>query len=112
MDENRPMGIIEVLVNEQGKAPFQEWFTSVRDPKTRQRILTRLNRVKDGNLGDCKSVGGGVLELRLMFGAGYRIYFGRTGDTIVVLICGGDKSTQDKDIQEAISLWARYTQNR
>jgi putative addiction module killer protein len=105
------MGMIEVLVNEQGKAPFEEWFTTIRDPKTRQRILTRLNRVKDGNFGDCKSVGSGVSELRLMFGAGYRIYFGQKGDTLTVLICGGDKSTQSKDIQEAIALWERYTRS-
>jgi putative addiction module killer protein len=104
--------IIEILVNEQGKAPFEEWFTSFRDPKTRQRILTRLDRVREGNFGDYKQVGNGVFELRLMFGAGYRIYFGRTGDTIVVLICGGDKSTQARDIEEAISLWERYTQSR
>lgn len=107
------MGInIEVLINEQGNALFEEWFNSIRDLKTRQRILTRLDRVREENFGDFRSVGGGVSELRLMFGSGYRIYFGRTEDTIVVLICGGDKSTQDKDIREAISLWERYTQNR
>jgi putative addiction module killer protein len=107
------MGInIEVLVTEQGNAPFEEWFNSIRDPKTRQRILTRLDRVREENFGDFRSVGSGVSELRLMFGSGYRIYFGRTGYTIVVLICGGDKSTQDKDIREAILLWERYTQSR
>jgi putative addiction module killer protein len=106
------MGIIvEVLTNEQGKAPFEEWFTSLRDPKTRQRILTRLDRLREGNFGDCKSVGGGISELRLMFGSGYRIYFGRSGDTLVVLVGGGDKATQNKDIKEAILLWERYTQS-
>lgn len=63
--------IIEVLVNEQGNAPFEEWFISIRDPKTRQRILTRLDRVREGNFSDVKSIGGGISELRLMFGSGY-----------------------------------------
>jgi putative addiction module killer protein len=74
--------IIEVLVNEQGKAPFEAWLSSIRDSKTRQRILTWLNRVQNGSFGDCKSFGDGVSELRLMFGAGYRIYFGCKEDII------------------------------
>ena len=91
-----------------GAVPFTEWFESLRDATTRQRIDARLARVRLGNFGDCKAMSGGVSELRLGFGPGYRVYFGQDGQTIVVLLCGGDKSTQARDIKQAQKYWAQY----
>ena len=91
-----------------GKEPFTEWLNSLRDPTTRRRILKRLLRLEQGNYGDFKPVGEGVNELRLFFGAGYRVYFAEDGDTIVVLLCGGDKSSQRQDILQAQAYWQEY----
>lgn len=102
---------IEVLIDKKGDSPFKNWLTTIKDQKIRQRILTRLDRLELGNFGDCKSVGKGVFELRLDFGPGYRIYFAQKGKTIVILILGGDKSSQKKDIEKAIILWSEYENN-
>ena len=92
----------------EGKEPFTKWLKSLRDPSTRRRILKRLHRVESGLYGDRKNVGYGIQELRFFFGAGYRIYFGEDGDTIVVLLCGGDKDSQRRDIEKAQSYWKEY----
>ena len=91
-----------------GREPFTEWFESIRDQKTRFRIRGRLDRLEAGNFGDCRSVGDGVFELRLDFGPGYRIYFGEVDKTIVLLLCGGDKSSQTRDIARAKTYWTEY----
>lgn len=91
-----------------GTVPFSEWFDSLDDTKTQQRIDARLARLRVGNLGDAKTVGDGVFELRLDFGPGYRIYFGQEGRTIVILLCGGDKSSQKRDIKKAKEFWLKY----
>ncbi len=74
----------------------------------RKRILARLSRLAQGNLGNCASVGDGVSELRMFFGPGYRAYFGEQGDTVVVLLCGGDQSSQSRDIEQAKIYWKEY----
>lgn len=71
-------------------------------------IRARINRLELGNFGDCKSVGAGVLELRVSFGPGYRVYFGRDGNTVVVLLYGGDKGSQTRDILKAKLFWKEY----
>lgn len=91
-----------------GKCPWQEWFDDLEDRKARAAIDARLLRVQRGNLGDCKPVGGGVMELRVDFGPGYRVYFGQDGDTIVVLLCGGTKRSQGRDIEQATAYWKDY----
>jgi len=91
-----------------GNEPFADWLNRLRDPNTRRRILKRLLRLEQGHYGDFKPVGTGVYELRFFFGAGYRIYFGEDGDTIVVLLCGGDKDSQRRDIQRALRFWQEY----
>jgi len=88
--------------------PFDEWLDDLSDNKTVARILARLARVRQGNLGDCKSVGEGVNELRLDYGPGYRIYFGQKGPTLIVLLCGGDKRAQERDIRLAKLYWREY----
>lgn len=91
-----------------GRVPFREWLSDLRDVGAQARIRVRLNRVRLGNLGDAKSVGGGVSELRVDHGPGYRVYFARSGNTIVLLLCGGDKSTQQRDIGTAWAYWLDY----
>lgn len=99
---------IQIYVTEGGRAPFSEWLASLRDSKARAKIRVRLDRVSLGNLGDCHGVGDGVQELRIDYGPGYRVYFGQLGSTIVLLLCGGDKSTQAKDIEQAKRYWNEY----
>jgi len=92
----------------EGRAPFTESLDSLRDRNVRVRIKSRLERVEEGNLGDFKSVGQGVFELRINYGPGYRLYFGQVGLTIVVILIAGDKSTQEQDIRQAIEYWTDY----
>lgn len=99
---------LQVYQTQNGREPFSEWLISIRDTKGQTRIRKRLDQIEDGNFGDCQSVGGGVFELRLHFGAGYRIYFGEIGNDIVLLLSGGDKSSQTRDIRRAKSYWLRY----
>lgn len=99
---------IEIYASETGEAPFVEWLESLREGIIRNRIKERLDRVRLGNLGDYKPIAEGVFELRFAFGAGYRVYFGHIDQKIVLLLCGGDKSTQQKDIKKAISYWKDY----
>lgn len=93
---------------EDGRQPFSEWLEKLRDLEAAQRIDARLSRVRLGNVGDARSVGKGVNELRISYGPGYRIYFGRKGDRLVVLLCGGDKRTQQRDIKRAQEYWGDY----
>ncbi|WP_245587505.1 type II toxin-antitoxin system RelE/ParE family toxin [Cylindrospermum stagnale] len=82
-----------------GISPFYNWFDSLQDRKVKAKIRARLDRVEEVNLGDYKSLGSGVYELRIDYGSGYRIYFSQKGLTIIILLCGGDKSTQEKDLE-------------
>lgn len=83
---------------------YAKWFNSLRDRQARARIDVRIRRLSLGNPGDVKPVGEGVSELRIDYGPGYRIYFVQHGQTFVVLLAGGDKSTQDRDIRMALDL--------
>jgi putative addiction module killer protein len=83
---------------------FREWLRTLRDRAAVLRIADRIQRMAQGNMGDVKPVGSGVSELRLDFGPGYRVYFTRRGPTIYLLLCGGDKSTQARDIEIAKRL--------
>ena len=106
----RPKQVL-IYADEIENEPFMQWLNALRDKIARTRILVRLRRLEQGNLGDCKSVGDGVSELRLFFGAGYRVYFGEEGDTIIVLLLGGDKSKQTQDIEKAKAYWQEYLNN-
>jgi putative addiction module killer protein len=87
---------------------FTHWLCNLRDIQARARIEARIVRAEMGNFGDCKPIGDGVSEMRIHWGAGYRVYFVQRGQTLVVLLAGGDKSTQAKDIKTALQL-ARET---
>jgi len=83
---------------------FDAWIENLRDRQARQRIAARLTRIQAGNFGDVKAVGEGVSELRIDSGPGYRVYFTRRGPMLILLLCGGDKSTQANDIKKAIAV--------
>jgi len=99
---------IVIYVTKDGNKPFKQWLDSLRDKVTVARINARLSRIEVGNFGDSKPVGHGVIELRLVFGSGYRVYCGLDGEKLVVLLVGGDKSTQEKDIKIAHDYWSDY----
>lgn len=99
---------VRKLELENGEVPFDTWFNSLRDMRLQAAVDTRLARVRAGNFGDRKNVGEGVLELRIDKGPGLRIYFGLHGLNIVVLIGGGDKKTQARDIERAKNLWKQF----
>ncbi len=99
---------IIIYADDQGNEPFMDWLYGLKDKQTRKRIELRLLRLEQGNCGDWKALGEGGFELRLFFGSGYRIYFGEDKDNIVVLLCGGDKSSQSQDIEIAKSYWKVY----
>ncbi|MBS0471389.1 MAG: type II toxin-antitoxin system RelE/ParE family toxin [Proteobacteria bacterium] len=83
---------------------YRRWFARLKDSNARSRIDTRLIRLAEGNPGDIRFVGGGVLELRIDYGPGYRVYYKRKGTELILLLAGGDKRTQDRDIAKAIEL--------
>jgi putative addiction module killer protein len=83
---------------------FVDWFADLRDRNARARITVRIRRLSLGNPGDVRPVGSGVSEMRIDYGPGYRVYFVRRGDAVVILLCGGDKQSQDRDIARAMVL--------
>ena len=91
-----------------GREPFTEWLNAVRDKLAQARIRERLRRVQTGNFGDCEPVGEGVIELRIHVGAGYRVYFGRYGSALILLLSGGDKHSQSDDIRRAHEHWLNW----
>lgn len=96
---------IKLYQQEDGKVPFAIWMNKLRDKRAKAKILIRLDRIQLGNIGDSKSVGSGVSELRINEGKGYRIYYGRKGSEVVILLCGGDKASQQSDIALAKKYW-------
>lgn len=99
---------IEIYETPDGLRPFSDWLESLRNLKAKAKIRARLDRVEVGNLGDYKAVEKGVCELRIDYGPGYRVYFRQVGTNVILLLCGGDKSTQEEDIRLAIEYWTNY----
>ena len=93
---------------EDTRTPVTEWLSSLRDARARAQIEVRLRRVSAGNFGDCKSVGEGISELRIDIGGGYRVYYGKHGLELVLLLCGGNKGSQQSDIALAKTYWADW----
>lgn len=108
-----PLGMfdVELFEDEDGAAPFEEWFAGL-PAAVANRVQVALLRMEQGNLGDVKRVGEGVLEHRIHFGAGWRLYFGRDGQTLVVMLGGGTKKSQTRDIKVAQGLWKQYKQRK
>jgi putative addiction module killer protein len=94
-----------------GHSPFEGWFASL-DPTARAKVTVAVARLGQGNLSNAKGVGEGVLEYRINFGPGYRVYFGRDGEALVILLTGGTKQRQQRDIDAAIDMWADYRRRR
>ncbi|QLP99023.1 MAG: type II toxin-antitoxin system RelE/ParE family toxin [Burkholderiaceae bacterium] len=94
-----------------GADPYQQWLSGLRDRQARARVLVRTNRLAEaGQFGDCKPVGDGVWELRIDYGPGYRVYYARAGAAVVLLLIGGDKSSQQADIATAQRHWKDWKQ--
>src|SRR5256885_11889608 len=98
---------IRYYVAASGEEPFADWFAEL-EASARAKVTVAIARLEQGNLSNVKGVGEGVLEYRVHFGAGYRVYFGRDGDELVILLTGGTQKRQERDIQAAIELWAAY----
>ncbi len=99
---------IEIYQSAKGQRPFSRWLNRLKDRQAQFKIDKRLAQVRAGNLGDCKGLGGALLELRIHFGPGYRVYCAREGQKLIILLCAGDKSTQKKDIEKARIYWEDY----
>jgi putative addiction module killer protein len=95
-----------------GTDPYQRWLDELKDLRGRVTIQRRIDRIANGNFGDHRFCRDGVWELRIQFGPGYRVYYGREGETVVVLLGGGSKRTQSTDIKEAVRYWLDYQQRR
>jgi putative addiction module killer protein len=98
---------VRYFIATDGHSPFAVWFGGL-DPIARAKVTTAVARMETGNLSNVKSVGEGVLEYRIDFGPGYRLYFGRDGEALVILLTGGSKKRQQRDIEAAASMWRDY----
>lgn len=102
---------LQYYLRENGESPFEEWFANL-DFQSAAKVTTSLVRLEQGNVSNVKSVGAGVFELKINWGPGYRIYFGRDGDALVILLIGGTKKRQEEDITSAKEFWQDYKKRR
>jgi putative addiction module killer protein len=99
---------VVIYAEKNGREPFSEWLTPLKDRTFRARIRNRISRLELGHFGDCEPVGEGIFELRFFFGPGFRVYFAKHEDTTILLLGGGDKKTQAKDILKAKNCWKKF----
>ena len=99
---------IKIYQDDAGNSPYLKWLKKLKDRKAQFKIEKRFAQIRLGHLGDFKNLSGGLLELRIHFGPGYRIYCARQGQKLIILLCAGDKSTQKKDIEKARKYWEDY----
>lgn len=100
---------LKIYQDKNGQSPFIKWLEkSIKNIETRANIKNRLRRIELGNIGDCKKIGNGISEIRLHFNGGYRVYFAKIDNCILLLLCGGNKSSQKEDIKKAIKYWHDY----
>ena len=102
---------IKEYIDSKGRSPYAKWFNRLNAPAA-ARVVTALVRMEHDNFSNTKRIGGGVLECKIDFGPGYRIYFGRDGDSIVILLGGGTKNRQQNDIEAAKVLWKEYKRRK
>ena len=103
--------VVREYIRADDRCPFRQWFGTL-NPPARAKVAVALTRIERGNLSNVKPVGGGVLEFKIDFGPGYRIYFGRDGERLVILLGGGSKHTQQNDIASAKDLWHEYRKRK
>lgn len=103
---------VEDYLTNAGRDPFQEWLAGLTDRQARARVLVRVQRMAAGHFGDCKPLQGGVWELRIDHGPGYRVYYARAGKRLILLLIGGDKSRQQADIGAAVDYWKDWQQRQ
>lgn len=99
---------VYIYVLPDGKEPLEDWLADLKDKKGRAKVRARINQMRAGNPGNFKMVAPGIMEMKIDFGPGYRIYYGRIGDKIILLLCGGDKTTQSGDIKKATEYLSDY----
>lgn len=97
--------IINEYTDEQDKSPYAEWLASLRDARAKAKIIMQVDRMELGLFGDVESIGDGLSELKIHYGPGYRVYYGKEEEHSYLLLCGGNKSTQSKDIKRAKTYW-------
>jgi putative addiction module killer protein len=102
---------IREYIDQEGSSPYAKWFNRL-NAQAAAKVVTALVRIEQGNMSNTKSVGSGVFECRIDFGPGYRVYFGKDGDTPIILLGGGTKKRQQKDIQDARKIWKEYKQRK
>ena len=102
---------IREYIDRKGGSPYAKWFNRLNAPAA-AKVVTALVRMEQGNLSNTKGVGAGVFECRIDFGPGYRVYFGKDGDTLIILLGGGIKKRQQKDIQDARTIWKEYKRRK
>jgi len=96
---------INEYTDEKGNSPYADWLDGLRDARAKAKVMIRVDRMELGLFGDVEPIGDGLSELRIHYGPGYRIYYGKEGEQIYLLLCGGDKSSQKKDIKLAKNYW-------
>ncbi|HXP47693.1 MAG TPA: type II toxin-antitoxin system RelE/ParE family toxin [Terriglobales bacterium] len=108
-----PSGVVEVreYLDQSGRSPYAEWFDDL-NAQAAAKVATAVTRISQGNFSNVKGVGSGVFEHTLDFGPGFRIYFGKDGEQLVILLSGGTKKRQQRDIREAIARWQDYKQRK
>lgn len=103
-----PQYNIQLYAADDGKIPIMEWLRGLKDVRGRAAVRNRVGRLELGHFGDCRHIEGSVWELKIALGPGYRVYYARAGKKVVLLLCGGDKRTQAKDIEKAVKYWFIY----
>ena len=103
---------INEYTDEQDKSPYAEWLASLRDARARARIIMQVDRMELGLFGDSEPIGEGLSELKIHYGPGYRVYYGTENWDVYLLLCGGDKSTQSRDIKRAKAYWQEYKRRK
>jgi len=96
---------INEYTDEQGRSPYAQWLRGLRDARAKAKIIMQVDKMELGLFGDVEPIGEGLSELRIHYGPGYRVYYGKDGQRVYLLLCGGDKSTQAKDIKQAKAYW-------
>ena len=103
---------INEYTDKQNRSPYAEWLASLRDIQTRARIIMQVDRMELGLFGDSAPIGEGLSELKIHYGPGYRVYYGKETHNACLLLCGGDKSTQSKDIKRAKAYWQEHKRRK